>query len=81
MAINVYVCKICGEAMIMEGKPDRCPFCGAYDKLIVKSGDYDDTGAWDVELNDKDKANAETALDVEVSNTLFYKCSDRKSVV
>jgi rubrerythrin len=64
--------------MILEGKPSRCPFCGAYDKYLVDSKEYDDTGDWDVELNETDKANAEKALGVEVSNALFYKCSAKK---
>ena len=78
MGIKVWVCKICGEAYINDGKPNRCPFCGAYKKYLVEAKDYDDTGAWDVELNEVDKANAEKALEVEISNTLFYKCSSKK---
>ena len=78
MGIKVWVCKICGEAYISDGKPSRCPFCGAYKKYLVEAKDYDDTGAWDVELNEVDKANAEKALGVEISNTLFYKCSSKK---
>jgi len=64
--------------MIMDGKPSRCPFCGAYEKYLVEIKDYDDTGAWDVELNETEKANVEKALGVEISNTLFYKCSAKK---
>ncbi|MFX1313583.1 MAG: rubredoxin-like domain-containing protein, partial [Promethearchaeota archaeon] len=30
--VNVFVCKICGEAYIGEKAPSRCPFCGAYKK-------------------------------------------------
>ena len=78
MGIKVWVCKICGEAYISDGKPSRCPFCGAYKKYLVEAKDYDDTGAWDVELNEVDKANAEKAIGVEISNTLFYKCSSKK---
>ena len=62
----------------MEKKPSRCPFCGAFKKYLIDSKEYDDTGAWDVELNEIDKANAEKALGVEISNTLFYKCSAKK---
>ena len=78
--VTVWVCKICGEAYISptEKKPARCPFCGAYEKYLVDSKEYDETGAWDVELNETDKANAEKALGVEISNTLFYKCSAKK---
>lgn len=78
MGIKVWVCKICGEAYINDGKPNRCPFCGAYNRYLVEAKDYDDTGSWDVELNEVDRANAEKALGVEISNTLFYKCSSKK---
>ena len=76
--MKVYVCKICGEAFIGEEAPSRCPFCGAFEKYFVESTEYDDTGAWDVELNEKDKANVEKALEVEISNTIFYKCASKK---
>ncbi|MHA1291218.1 MAG: ferritin family protein [Promethearchaeota archaeon] len=78
MVISVWVCKICGESYITDKKPSRCPFCGAYEKYIVNSKDYDDTGDWDVELNEVDKNNVEKALTVEVSNALFYKCASKK---
>ncbi len=78
MGIKVWVCKICGEAYISDGKPSRCPFCGAYNRYLLEAKDYDDTGDWDVDLNEIDKANAERALGVEISNTLFYKCSSKK---
>ena len=78
MVVTVWVCKICGEAYIGDGKPSRCPFCGAYEKHLIDSNEYDDTGDWDVELNETDKANVEKALGVEVSNTLFYKCAAKK---
>ena len=77
--VKVYVCEICGEAYIGEKAPSHCPFCGAYKKYLVEAKDYDDTGAWDVELNEKDKANAEKGLEVEVSNTIFYKCAGKKT--
>ncbi|MFX1275414.1 MAG: ferritin family protein [Promethearchaeota archaeon] len=76
--VSVYICKICGEAYIGEEPPSRCPFCGAYKKYFVEAKDYNENGAWDVKLNEKDKANAEKALGVEISNTLFYKCSSKK---
>jgi len=76
------VCKICGEAYIGEEEPSRCPFCGAYKKYLVLGKDYNDTEpltTFDVELNEKDKANVEKALGLEISNTLFYKCASKKS--
>ena len=73
------MCKICGEAYIGEKEPSRCPFCGALEKYFVDAKDYDDSGAWNVNLNQKDKENVEKALEVEISNTIFYKCSSKKT--
>ncbi|MFX1394720.1 MAG: ferritin family protein [Promethearchaeota archaeon] len=78
ITLQVFVCRICGEAYITDGKPSRCPFCGAYEEYLVDSKKYDDTGDWDVELNETDKANVEKALAVEISNNLFYKCASKK---
>jgi len=78
LVLVVWVCKICGEAYISDGKPSRCPFCGAYDKYLVESTKYDENGAWDVELNEIDLENVKRALQVEISNALFYKCSAKK---
>ncbi|MFX0032449.1 MAG: ferritin family protein [Candidatus Hodarchaeota archaeon] len=77
--VDVFVCKICGEAYIGKEAPSRCPFCGAYKKYIVKAKNYDDKNDWNVELNEKDRVNAEKALEVEVSNTIFYKCASKKA--
>ncbi|MFX1531412.1 MAG: ferritin family protein [Promethearchaeota archaeon] len=80
MAVTVWVCKICGEAYISTtDKPARCPFCGAYEKYLIDSKEYDDTGDWEVELNEVDKTNAEKALEVEISNNIFYKCASKKT--
>lgn len=78
MFVQVFVCEICGEAYVGEEAPSRCPFCGAPKKYLVEAKDYDDTGAWEVDLNDNEKANIEKALELEISNTVFYKCASKK---
>jgi len=75
--INVYTCKICGDAYIADKAPPRCPFCGAYPEYLEVLND--NLPNFDVELNEKDRKNAEYALEVEVSNTMFYKCAGQKS--
>lgn len=74
---KLFRCKICGDPYIGETAPSRCPFCGAYENFIVEAKDYNET--FDVELNEKDKANAETALEVEISNAAFYFCASERS--
>lgn len=77
MALLVWVCEICGEAYISDGKPSRCPFCGAYENYLTESTEYDDSGKWALDLNETDKANVEYALKIEISNELFYKCASK----
>ncbi|MAG22409.1 MAG: ferritin [Candidatus Diapherotrites archaeon] len=75
--IKLFRCKICGNPYIGEEKPSRCPFCGAKENFMVEAKDYKET--FDVELNEKDRANAEKALELEISNTIFYFCAAEKT--
>lgn len=75
--VKLWRCEICGDPYIGESPPDNCPFCGAYKRYIkeVKEAKVN----FDVELNEVDKANAEYALQVEVSNAAFYFCAAEKT--
>lgn len=75
--VKLFRCKICGDPYVGVEPPKRCPFCGAYENFIVEAKDYKET--FDVELNEKDKANAERGLEVEISNAEFYFCAAEKS--
>lgn len=75
--VKLWRCEICGDPYIGESAPDNCPFCGAHKKNIKEFKDA--KADFDVELNEKDKANAEHALEVEVSNATFYFCASAKS--
>ena len=77
MAIKLFRCKVCGDPYIGEATPSRCPFCGAMECHLVEAKDYHET--FDVELNEKDLANAKKALEVEVSNSAFYFCAAEKT--
>ncbi len=74
--VKLFRCRICGDPYIGDAAPTKCPFCGAYERFIVEIKDYNAT--FDVELNEKDRANAEKALEVEVSNASFYFCAAKK---
>ncbi len=74
---KLFRCKICGDPYIGEAPPTRCPFCGAPAEFIVEAKDFKET--FDVKLNAKDKANAEHALEVEISNASFYFCAANKT--
>ena len=74
--VKLWRCEICGDPYIGDGAPDNCPFCGAKKKHIKEFKDANVN--FDVELNEKDKANAEHALEVEISNAAFYFCAAEK---
>ena len=75
--VELFRCEICGDPYIGESAPDNCPFCGAHKQYIkeVKEANVN----FDVELNDTDKATAQHALKVEVSNATFYFCAAKKT--
>ncbi|MFH1821415.1 MAG: rubredoxin-like domain-containing protein [Methanobacteriota archaeon] len=74
---KLWRCEICGDPYIGENPPDNCPFCGAHRNYI--KGAKEAQVNFNVELNEKDKANAERALQVEVSNAVFYFCAAEKT--
>ncbi len=74
--VKLWRCEICGDPYIGDEAPSNCPFCGAKEKYMKEFKDAEVN--FDVELNEKDKANAEYALKVEVSNTAFYFCAAKK---
>lgn len=75
--VKLFRCRICGDPYVGIAPPGRCPFCGAFQEFIIEANEYNET--FDVELNEKDKANAEKALEVEISNASFYFCAAEKT--
>ena len=75
--VKLWRCEICGDPYIGDEAPANCPFCGAKRKDIKEFKDAEVN--FDVELNERDKANAEHALRVEVSNSAFYFCAAKKT--
>ena len=71
--VKLYRCIICGDAYIGANPPANCPFCGAHIEYIVEAKDA--VVNFDVPLSVKDRANAEHALKVEISNSAFYVCA------
>ena len=37
--MKTYICEICGDAYLGEGKPTSCPFCGARSAFIREGKD------------------------------------------
>ena len=74
---KLWRCEICGDPYVGEAPPMNCPFCGAHKKYIKEAKQAKVT--FDIPLNEKDRANAEHALQVEVSNAAFYFCAAGKT--
>lgn len=70
---KLYRCEICGDAYIGFNPPSNCPFCGAHGQYIKEASKAN--VEFDLELSTTDRANAERALGVEVSNAAFYMCA------
>lgn len=75
--VKLWRCEICGDPYIGESPPDNCPFCGAHRKYIKEARNAKVN--FEIELTEKEKANAEKALRVEVSNAAFYFCAAGKT--
>jgi rubrerythrin len=68
----MYRCRICGETYLGSSAPAMCPFCGAHAELMVEPAEYPQ-GINDVQLTEVERADLETAIDLELSNTRFYR--------
>jgi len=75
--VKLYRCIICGDAYIGASPPANCPFCGAHMEYIMEAKEA--VVNFDVPLSTKDRANAEHALEVEISNATFYSCAAGKT--
>lgn len=75
--VKLWRCEICGDPYVGNAPPQNCPFCGAHLPYIKEANKLN--VSFDVTLTDKDKANAERALQVEISNSAFYFCAAEKT--
>lgn len=69
--MKMYRCRVCGETYLGHGVPTECPFCGADADYIVLTEDYPED-INEVQLTEVERADLETAVEIETSNTRFY---------
>lgn len=69
--MNVYRCRICGDAYLGSEKPTHCPFCGAHQKHTTAAAEFEPVGIG--ELSRKSRENLQRALDLQVGNSNFYR--------
>lgn len=75
--VRLWRCLICADPYVGDEPPANCPFCGAHRRYITEARKA--TLNYDLQLNEVDKANAEHALEVEISNAAFYFCAADKT--
>lgn len=75
--VKLWRCVICGDPYVGSNPPTNCPFCGAHQEFFKEAKDAVVT--FEVPLTEKDRANAEHAIEVEVSNATFYFCAAEKT--
>lgn len=69
--MKMYRCKICGETYLGSEPPAMCPFCGAHREFLIDPRDYP-MDINDVELTEAERADLDTAIALELSNSRFY---------
>jgi len=74
MKMKVFRCRICGDPYVGYEKPKNCPFCGAHEEFMVEASTWRDENKLD-ELSEVSRKNLEKALELEMSNSAFYRCA------
>ena len=69
--MKMYRCRICGETYLGSEVPSQCPFCGAHREYFVDAAEYP-RDINDVQLTEVERADLETAVELERGNTRFY---------
>lgn len=69
--MKMHRCRICGETFLGYDAPSNCPFCGAHTEFFVDPKEYS-ADINDVDLTEVERADLESAVEVELSNARFY---------
>lgn len=64
-------CRICGDTYLGTEAPSRCPFCGADARYIVDPDKFS-ASENDVPVTEIERADLQTAIELERSNARFY---------
>ncbi|MHB1389607.1 MAG: ferritin family protein [Thermoleophilia bacterium] len=71
--MKLYRCLICGDPYMGTEVPSNCPFCGAAAEHLVAGADWLDENDALGEITGISRTNLEKALQLEVTNTSFYR--------
>lgn len=70
--MEFYRCRICGETYLGDAAPNRCPFCGVTADLFMLTQQFPED-INDVQLTELERADLETAIQLELDNARFYR--------
>ncbi|MBU2028356.1 ferritin [Patescibacteria group bacterium] len=77
--MQTYICQICGDAYVGEGKPTECPFCGAPDNFIKPAKEARPIVNEKIEIGEISRKNLEATYDLEVKASAIYACMAGKA--
>ncbi len=77
--MTTYICNVCGEAYLGEGKPKHCPFCGAHEAFIKEGKDAKPVTEVKEALSDVTIKNLQETLQLEMDAYAIYLCMAGKA--
>lgn len=72
--MKTWICEICGDAYLGEGKPTSCPFCGAREAFIKEGKDAHPVAEVKTELSELTVKNLKETLELELRANATYLC-------
>ncbi|KKQ04637.1 MAG: hypothetical protein US25_C0052G0007 [Candidatus Moranbacteria bacterium GW2011_GWE1_36_7] len=77
--MKTYICEICGDAYLGEGKPTSCPFCGARSAFIREGKDAKPVVEVKEQLSELTVKNLQETLRLELEANAIYLCMAAKT--
>lgn len=77
--MQTYICQICGDAYIGEGKPTECPFCGAPGNFIKPGKEARPIVNEKIEISEISRKNLEATCNLEIKASAIYTCMAGKA--
>lgn len=75
--LHPYRCEICGETYVGSSPAERCPFCGVAGKNLLPAAEWKKWGK--VPMCEQSYQDCLKALELEMSNYVYYKCATAKA--
>lgn len=77
--MKTFICQICGDAYLGEGKPKNCPFCGAREAFIKEGNEANPITEQKIEISEVSRNNLLATLDLEMRANAIYLCMAGKT--